>query len=106
MSNPDIAEADEMLRKLYEDRATRELARQRELGEFDFQLSNFEAREEGRAEGEARGSAEGKAEGKTEGKNQALKEAVKNMRQQGLAVADIAKLLGVPISDVKQWLNP
>ena len=102
MKNQDIAEADELLQKLSQDRATRELARQREFGELDLKLMRNEAMKEGKE----RGIEIGKERGIEIGQLQGRMESARRLHKMGLLPPDeIATLLDLSVEDLKIWLN-
>jgi predicted transposase/invertase (TIGR01784 family) len=61
-----------------------------------------EGRAKGRAEGKAEGKAEGRAEGKAEGETQKAIEIARNLKQEGLPPALIAKTTGLPETEITE----
>ena len=60
---------------------------------------------EGKAEGKAEGRAEGRAEGKAEGKAEGMMTMAQNMYHEGGDINFIARIAGVPISTVQEWVG-
>jgi predicted transposase/invertase (TIGR01784 family) len=63
---------------------------------------NVNVVETARREGEAKGKAEGLAEGTAKGKAEKAAEVARNMKAEGLAVALISKLTGLPASEIER----
>jgi len=67
MTDPVFEEAKEALERLSDDPKARELARERELWDWNYRTSLSLAKKSGRAEGLVEGRAEGLVEGRAEG---------------------------------------
>jgi len=79
MSDPELAKADEKLRKISASEEKRQLARMREKALLDWNSLQVDAREEGRqeglAEGQQLGIEQGKQLGIEQGRHEGIREA-------------------------------
>jgi predicted transposase/invertase (TIGR01784 family) len=90
---PQINKAVAILKELSEDEATRMLAHNREMAEWDRVASLRNAKQEGRQEGRQEGKIEGKVEITLE------------MLKDGLSVNTIARYIDMPIEWVEKLRN-
>ena len=63
------------------------------------------SREEGRMEGRKEGRMEGRKEGRMEGRMESSIQAAKGMLREGIDLAVIARVLDMPASEIRQWLD-
>ena len=84
MSDPELAKADEKLRKISASEEKRQLARMREKALLDWNSLQVDAREEGRQEGLAEGQQLGIEQGKQLGIEQGKQLGIEQGKQLGI----------------------
>jgi flagellar biosynthesis/type III secretory pathway protein FliH len=92
MSDPELAKADEKLRKISASEEKRQLARMREKALLDWNSLQVDAREEGRQEGLAEGQQLGIEQGKQLGIEQGKQLGIEQGKQLGI---EQGKQLGI-----------
>jgi len=98
MSDPELAKADEKLRKISASEEKRQLARMREKALLDWNSLQVDAREEGRQEGLAEGQQLGIEQGKQLGIEQGKQLGIEQGRHEGIREAQIHYLRHLRVS--------
>ena len=98
MSDPELAKADEKLRKISASEEKRQLARMREKALLDWNSLQVDAREEGRQEGLAEGQQLGIEQGKQLGIEQGKQLGIEKGRHEGIREAQIHYLRHLLVS--------
>jgi predicted transposase/invertase (TIGR01784 family) len=93
-TNPAIAEAWGVVKRLSADESARMIAEAREKGRRDVASMEYSARKEGRQEGLVEGRQEGLVEGKWE--------VARNALRKKMAHEDIAELTGLDLKEIRQ----
>jgi flagellar biosynthesis/type III secretory pathway protein FliH len=114
MSDPELAKADEKLRKISASEEKRQLARMREKALLDWNSLQVDAREEGRQEGLAEGQQLGIEQGKQLGIEQGRHEGIREAQIQFLrhllvsrrySVQELHDLTQAPLELIEELLK-
>ena len=106
MSDPELAKADEKLRKISASEEKRQLARMREKALLDWNSLQVDAREEGRQEGLAEGKQLGIEQGRHEGIREAQIQFLRHLLvSRRYSVQELHDLTQAPLELIEELLK-